>query len=73
MQNKILNLNRSTQDLLEWTDRPVSKDVIGRDSIVASKKRQLKKYNWRIEKLRQSLTRNSAVSVYGPSQAGKSF
>ena len=73
MENIINNLENANQDLLAWVDNPASEDMIGREGIVSAKKRQLKKSSWRIEKLKQSLSRNSAISVYGPSQAGKSF
>ncbi len=73
MEDLIPNLQRITKDLSDWIDNPISQGLIGKNAVVAGKKRQLKKYNWRIEKLRRSLDRNSAVSVYGPSQAGKSF
>ena len=73
MENLIPNLQIITKNLSDWIDNPISKGLIGKNSVVASKQRQLKKHNWRIEKLRRSLDRNSAVSVYGPSQAGKSF
>ena len=73
MKELISNLNKSTADLLTWVDDPASKEVLAKGSLVTSKKYFLKKNLWRIEKLKRSLDRNSAVSVFGPSQAGKSF
>lgn len=73
MEKLIQNLNKTTHDLLQWVDTPVSRKIVGDETSVALKKRHLKRNEWRIKKLKRSLNRNSAVSVYGPSQAGKSF
>ncbi len=71
MIEKIDKLKRSVDATLGMISVPDNASVFGEglEAVYSS----VKKIAWRTSKLDQSQNRNAAVSVYGPSQVGKSY
>jgi len=72
LSTKVKNLESTVKSALDWAENPTSQKVVG-SSREAEVNKKLKKISWKTEKLKLSESKNSAVAVYGPSQAGKSF
>ena len=64
-------LQEAVTDTLEILRDTEDRGVFGSDLKVVDK--TVKQIAWKAKKLKKSQQRNAAVSVYGPSQVGKSF
>ena len=64
-------LQEAVTDTLEILSDTEDRGVFGNDLKVVDK--TVKQIAWKAKKLKKSQQRNAAVSVYGPSQVGKSF
>lgn len=62
----------AAQDAITWVNDPANAEKIGEDA-ARSKTRALRRAAQRARKLARAAERPMCVSVFGPSQAGKSF
>lgn len=65
------NFVQTTKDALDWVATP--QNAARLDSAAHGLTRNLRRVARRAEKLARAVDRNASVSVFGPSQAGKSF
>ena len=68
---KIDQLINSIGDTMELLSDPEKSSIFGDGADTLTK--SVRRVAWRANKLAQSQSRNAAISVYGPSQVGKSF
>ena len=68
---KIDQLINSIGDTMELLSDPENSSIFGDGADTLTK--SVRRVAWRANKLEQSQSRNAAISVYGPSQVGKSF
>jgi hypothetical protein len=62
---------QTTNEALDWVATPQNAELL--DSAAHGLTRNLRRVARRAEKLSRAVDRNASVSVFGPSQAGKSF
>ena len=65
------NFVDATSDGLRWLAEPANSERVGQAQHAMT--RDIRRIRRRAEKLARAVDRNNAVSVFGPSQAGKSF
>jgi hypothetical protein len=71
MTSEIDKLQKSVVGSLRLLSNPETSQVFGKN--VKSVDKSVKQIAWKAKKLEISKDRNAAISVYGPSQVGKSF
>ena len=71
MTNTVKKVVKFSDDALDVIQSSHAASLFGDDLKQIQKK--IQKIAWRSKKIQKSADRNAAISVYGPSQAGKSF
>jgi hypothetical protein len=71
MTTAVEKVVKFSDDALDLIDSKGANDLFNDE--FKNIKKNIQKIAWRSKKIQQSADRNAAISVYGPSQAGKSF